>query len=404
MILSPKQKESIKGANKRLNIWEGAVRSSKTWGSLFRWIQFVGKEASPEADLLLIARTERTAYRNIIKPLEMLVGNDCQYTQGRGELRLFDRTINVFGANDERAEGKIRGLTAAGAYGDEVSLWPKSFFNMMLSRLSVENAKFFGTTNPDSPYHYLKTEYIDRQFELDMAVFSFQLDDNPFLSDEFKNNLKKEYRGLWYKRFILGQWCMAEGAVYDFFDEDEHTLTFLPPADSRYVAIDYGTGNPTCFLLFGVNMALRPFCWLEREYYYDSVAVGRSKTDGEYSKDLKKFLGNILPEAIIVDPSAASFKVQLERDGFMFIRDADNSVIDGIRTQARMLVSGEYGIHHSCRRTITDYAAYLWDMKAQRRGEDKPLKQNDHTKDPERYFLQTMFGTNAINYNLLTKE
>jgi hypothetical protein len=197
---------------------------------------------------------------------------------------------------------------------------------------------------------------------------------------------------------------MAEGAVYDFFDEDIHTLQFLPPAESRHVAIDYGTGNPTCFLMFGINMNVRPYVWCEREYYYDSSISGRQKTDAEYSKDLKDFLGKTVPNSIIVDPSAASFKVQLSRDGFIFVKDADNSVLDGIRTQARMLVDGDYAIYKGCRRTIQDYSAYMWDIKAQKRGEDKPLKQDDHTKDPERYLLHTLFGSDRLDYNLLTKE
>lgn len=407
MRLSAKQKWSIQQAQRRLNIWEGAVRSSKTWGSLIRWVQFVGREADPHADLILLGRTERTVYRNVIKPLELLCGNAARYTYGRGELMLLGRLVHVFGANDERSEGKLRGMTAAGAYGDECTIWPEAVFKMMLSRLSADNAKFFGTTNCDSPYHYLKTEYIDRAHELDMFTSHWILDDNPFISPAFKANLKKEYRGLWYKRFIEGLWVMAEGAVYDFWDDAEHVITAPPvsPTGSktRYgVAIDYGTGNPTCFILFGFNKNTRPQVWAEREYYYDSTAAGRQKTDAEYSKDLRKWLRGVVPEVVVVDPSAASLKVQLQQDGFFFIRDAINDVLDGIRTQARLLGLGIYAVMSCCEHTIQDYSAYLWDKNAQKRGEDKPMKQHDHTKDTERYFLHTIFGQGGLDYTALT--
>jgi PBSX family phage terminase large subunit len=399
--LSPKQKASILESNKRLNIWEGAVRSGKTWGSLVRWIKFVGQEADHDADLLMIGRTERTIKRNVIRPLEMLCGNACAYNSGRAEVHLLGRTINVLGASDERAEGKLRGLTAAGCYGDEITLWPESVFKMMLSRLSTDNAKFFGSTNPDSPYHYLKTVYLDRKNELDMYTSNWGIDDNPYLPADFVRSLKKEFRGLWYKRFIDGLWVMAEGAVYDFWDEKEFVIHTTPDGDKKIrwgVAIDYGTGNPTCFILFGMRKGSCPEVWAEREYYYDSQAAGRQKTDSEYSADMRAFLQGVSPEVMIIDPSAASLKLQLRKDGFLFVKDAVNDVLDGIRTQANMLVSGRYALKPACQQTIKDYSAYLWDKNGQKIGVDRPLKQNDHTKDAERYFLHTLYGGDVLDY------
>ena len=401
MKLSPMQIKGIKNSTKRLNILEGAVRSSKTWGSLIRWIQFVGNLKSPEA-CIIAARTERAAVRNIVRPLQRFLGNDnCIYYPGKAEFYIFDKCCYVLGANDIRSEGRIRGLTAAGAYGDELTLWPEAFFKMLLSRLSEPGAQFFGTTNPDNPYHFLKKDYIDRNSELDMYVQHYELDDNPFLSSEFKANLKKEYRGLWYKRFIEGLWCMAEGAVYDMFDERLHVIDKLPVAKSKVVCIDYGTGNPTCFLLMGLNMSIRPKAWIEREYYYDSQQAGRQKTDSEYANDLLRFVGDEPVSIIILDPSAASFKAEIQRKNRFIIRNADNEVLTGIRTQAKMLTNGEYKIHKSCEHTIKDYGAYMWDANAVKRGEDKPLKQNDHTKDAERYGLYSMFNEHVINYDRL---
>lgn len=398
------QKFSYNNANRRLNIWEGPVRSGKTVASIFRWIKFVGE--APGGDLIMTGKTNGTLYRNIIRPMQELLGDDMDYHQEMDcrVVNLWDRKIYCFGANDERAEGKIRGMTVPGSYGDELTLWPESYFTMMLSRMSVRGAKFFGSTNPDNPKHWLK-QLINRKNDLDMNVFHWSIDANIYLPREFIANLKKEYIGLWYRRFILGEWCVAEGAIYDFFDEFIHVIGKKPHAKFYNVSIDYGTGNPTSFGLYGFNPYSIPHVWRERGYWYDSKASGRQKTDTEYSKDLKIFLGDIKPRKIIVDPSAASFKAQLKKDGFSGVCDANNDVLDGIRTQAKMLQSYEYAIvkHPSNEPCIDEYYAYLWDDKAAKRGEDKPLKENDHSKDEERYLLHTCFGTKVLDYSILNR-
>ena len=403
------QKFSYRNSNRRLNIWEGPVRSGKTVSSIFRWIKYIGN--SPGGDLIMTGKTNGTLYRNIIRPMAELLGDDMYYHQELDSrvIDLWGKKIYCFGANDERSEGKIRGMTVAGGYGDEITLWPESYFMMMMSRMSVRNAKFFGSTNPDNPKHWLKS-LINRKNDLDMNVFHWPLDANMeknggYLPDEFVENLKKEYVGLWYRRFILGEWCVAEGAIYDFFDELLHVISKHPPARYHCVSIDYGTGNPTSFGLYGFNPHTTPKVWRERGYWWDSKKEGRQKTDIEYSKDLKSFLRTTKPRKIIVDPSAASFKLQLKKDGFFGVTDANNEVLDGIRTQARMLQSHEYAIvnHSSNQPCIDEYYGYVWDDKASKRGEDKPLKEGDHTKDDERYLLHTLFGEEHINYGLLNR-
>jgi PBSX family phage terminase large subunit len=239
-----------------------------------------------------------------------------------------------------------------------------------------------------------------------MYSLHFGFDDNLSLPDSYKEALKREHVGLWYKRFILGLWVLAEGAVYDFFDEAEPYVLApegLPEARYKAVACDYGTGNPTSFGLFGVNQYARPRCWLEREWYWDSKKQGRQKTDSEYADALEEWLGDDRPRFVLVDPSASSFKEELRRRRLM-VRDADNDVLEGIRTQANMLRNGEYAMSSMCRQNIEDYYAYVWDKRAQERGEDKPIKQNDHTKDRERYFLHTLFGKKHIDWERLTKR
>lgn len=395
--------ESILDSTARLNIWHGPVRSGKTVTSLQRWVEYVVREAPTGGLLVMIGKTEAALERNILKPLADALGRDFRYSMGRHAAWLAGREIVLLGANDERAESKIRGATFAGVYGDELTLWPEGFFRMTLSRLSVRNAKLFGTTNPDGPYHWLKRDFIDRRGELDLAAFTWPLEANTTLDPAYVASLKAEYGigTLWYRRFIDGQWVAAEGAVYDFFNEDEHVIPEAPAAPERlFLSIDYGTSNATSAGLYGAWSRPLP-CGLRAVrldgYYYDGRATGRQKTDAEYADDLEAKFGALKSQLVVIlDPSAASFRAELRRRGWR-VRDAVNDVIDGIRTQARMLRAGEYKLVNvpGNRQAISDYGAYLWDSKAQARGEDKPLKQNDHTKDDERYFLHTVFGFGA---------
>src|ERR1044072_7685910 len=307
-ILSPIQIRSLKESTARLNFWEGPVRSGKSYSCFWRWIDFI--QNGPQGPLIMCGRTEPTIKRNIIRPLYELIGDDLQYQSGKGKVKLWGRTIDVVGANDERAEAKIRGSEYVGALLDEVTILPENFVKMLFSRLSREGAKLFGSTNPDSPFHWLKTDYLDREGEMDVKVFKFSFEDNPSLTEEYKNSLKKEYQGLWYKRYIEGQWVLAEGAVYDFFDEGIHCIDYPPGNASHYiVGIDYGTSNPCVFSLIGYNPSLYPNIWLEKEYYYDSKAKNRQKTDAEYSQDLVAFISGYNVKSIYIDPSALSFKV-----------------------------------------------------------------------------------------------
>ena len=385
---SAKQRQVLREADGRWNIMSGAVRSGKTHASFY--LLPLRVKYQPPGAFLLAGKTERTLRRNVIKPLQQLFPGMVSDVYGEGEINLFGRHAYIVGANDDRAALKIQGSGLVYAYGDEMTTWPDSFFQMLKSRLSDRGAKCDGTCNPESPYHPFKTEFLDLAGDLDIRHWQFHIDDNPFLDPTFVAQLKKEYTGLWHKRFIEGLWVLAEGAVYDMFSEAAHVTDDLPNRfDAYYASVDYGTVNPTAFGLYGVQGQK---AWKIREYYYDASKSQRQKTDSEYSQDMKRFLGEIRPRAIIVDPSATSFKTQLRKDGLTGIMDADNAVVDGIRTQANMLATGRYKIHRGCTETIREYSGYVWDHKAQARGEDKPLKQSDHTKDEERYFLHTVFG------------
>ena len=411
-LFSRKGLQSIDESNARLNIWEGAVRSSKTICSIVRWLEFIA--TAPAGNLLMIGKTERTLRRNILDPIRDIVGKrNFRSNYGNGEVWICGRHIYLAGANDERAEGKIRGMTLVGAYGDELTLWPESFFAMLLSRLSVKGAKFFGTTNPDSPHHWLMKNYLKRG-SLNLKCFHFDLDDNLSLDEQYKTELKKEYTGLWFKRYILGLWVVAEGAIYDCFDESIHVVprAKLPRMRRYWVTCDYGTTNPSVFLLCGEGEDKK--FYIVSEWRYDSSQHhGRQMTDAQQSKALRQWLASyrdkenraIKPKWVFVDPSAASFKVQLFHDGVRGVVDADNAVLDGIRRTSSLIGVGRLLICADCVGLNEEIMGYVWNPKAAKNGEDEPLKQADHGPDAVRYFVNgTRYVWQAWVNNRETEE
>lgn len=408
--MSDAQANSLLDSDKRMNIWHGSVRSSKTIMSIIRWIEYI-KEA-PKGKLLMIGKTERTLKRNILDVIEDMVGtSNYRFSSGKGEVRIFQRVIDIVGANDERSENKIRGTTLAGAYGDELTLWPESFFKMLMTRLSVRGSMFFGTTNPDSPYHWLKKDYLDLEGvigtdgkpKLDMISFHFTLHDNPALDPDYVRALENEYSGLWYKRFILGLWVMAEGVIYDMFNNEKHVLSDdkLPvnvlEFDRYYIPIDYGAANPTTFLLIGerTTAAGEREAYVLKEYYYDGRKEQSQKTNSEYAEDLVEFIGDTIVQAIYVDPSAKSFINELTKNEKITasVTPADNDVVEGIREVSTKLKRGLLYVKDTCLNLLREFNAYVWDAKAQKIGEDKPMKDNDHCLDALRYYVYTRIKT-----------
>lgn len=389
LTLSQKQATSLFDPKARYNIWVGAVRSGKSYTSLICFEDFC--KNGPEGDFVIIGKSLGAIKRNVLSPLRDMLGDRFQVFLYKSEAHLYGRVIHLVGANDERAEHKIRGPTFAGAYVDEITIIPEPVFEMLKSRLSITGAKLFGTTNPDSPFHWFKKKFLDRKEELDVNYWDFKLEDNPSLDRSFIDNIKKEYQGLWYQRYIEGKWVLAEGTIFDFFDEQKHTIDFPPGAADYYVVgVDYGTTNPTAFSLIGYSERTFPNRWLEKEYYWDSRKTLRQKTDTEYAMDLKKFLaGYNNVKAIYIDPSAVSFRVELQRQGFSGLIEAENQVLDGIRYHSIQLSNGTFKICRNCTKAIEEYGTYRWDTKAAERGEDKPVKENDHLMDSIRYALFT---------------
>lgn len=382
-------------ANARINVLDGPVRSGKTMASIVRWIEYL--KTAPPGDLLMSGKTKHTIRRNVLEDMFTIIGrNNYTFNSTDGVIEAFGRRIYVVGANDERAEEKIRGMTIAGWYDDETTLKPESFFKQALARMSVEGAKAFCTTNPDSPYHWLNTEYLENEELISGGIlkrFRFTFDDNLALSEEYKESLKKLYTGLWYKRMILGLWVMAEGVIYDMFDHDNMVVDELPKMLKYWIGVDYGTSNATTFILCGLGEDGR--LYVCDEYYHSGSQSGRQKSPAMYSQDFRKWLAchGITPEYIFIDPSAEGFILQLWSDGVKRIAKADNEVKAGIELVSSIIGNDCFRVHRRCKNVLKELASYVWDPKAQERGEDKPLKQNDHCMDPIRYVAN---GTKLI--------
>jgi PBSX family phage terminase large subunit len=380
-----------------INILEGAVRSGKTWSLHPKAIYCC--DYSVGGKKLITGVSKQSVYNNVLSDLFDIVGvRNYHYTRNTGQLRLCDTEWLVVGAKDEGSEKYIRGLTVGVALCDEISLMPQSFFQMLLSRMSPEGARLYGTTNPDSPYHWLKTEYLDNVELRNRKILwsnHFTMEDNPNLTAEFVESQKRLYTGFFYQRFIEGRWVVAEGAIYkDSWSEDLlYDLHDEPPGlrvrgghEQRIIAVDYGTAKPMVFLdIYDDGERF----WVVREYYWDSAAQMRQKTDAEYVDDLIEFIGPQNDAKVLVDPAAASFKAEMRKRGIWHV-DAENEVNEGIRIASMIL---NQRLVRFCRqttsKTIQEMQAYSWDSKAAQRGEEKPLKVHDHGPDAFRYFAKS---------------
>lgn len=401
-VMSRKQIRSIFESKARINVWHGAVSSGKTIASLLAFLFAVVK--APENGLIyVVGRTIQTIERNLVDVLQQPAGpfgpfaRYVHHTRGSNTAVIFGRVVHLIGANDIRAEGRIRGSTAALIYVDEATLIPEGFFTMCLSRLRVPGAKLLATTNPDGPLHWLRQKFLLRP-ELNMRQWAFQLADNPSLEPSYIADLRNEYTGLFYRRFVLGEWCLAEGAVYDAWNPDIHVVDTLPPmADWIGCGVDVGTTNPFAAELLGLGTdgAL----YFASEYYYASKVKHRQLTDFEYATQMIEWLDGVpLPGAAglrgvrprwtVVDPSAASFRIQLHQLGHNSVL-ADNAVLPGVRTIASLLATQRLFVHRSCKAMIAEFPGYSWDPDAAEKGFDEPLKVDDHCLDGGRYVVRT---------------
>lgn len=397
-------------------IADGAIRSGKTVSMALSFVMWAMENFNGQ-NLGMCGKTVGSFRRNVWFWLKiMLISRGYKYKDHKtenyieitrkGKLNYF----YIFGGKDEASQDLIQGITLAGIFFDEVALMPESFVNQGTGRCSVDGSKFWFNCNPDGPMHWFKVNWIDKstgylskeqQKELvskdivlkNILYLHFTMDDNLSLSEKVKQRYRSTYVGVFFKRYVLGLWVMAEGAIYDMWSEEENEITAdqVPQGYKytmdHYISIDYGTTNPTDYLDIWDD---GDTIWITKEYYYDSKEKGRQKEDAEYADDYEKFVGDDTPIFTIVDPSAASFKTALINRDYI-VKDADNEVSDGIRMTSTMIAQRKIKIvKEACPRTIKDIKSYVWDEKAAKLGEEKPLKVNDHGADALRYFVKTI--------------
>lgn len=380
-------------------ICDGAVRSGKT--SIMS-VSFVlwAMRCFNHRSFAFCGKSVGAVERNIINPL-LGVGYlreqfELQYSRSAHALSVKqgdkENIFYLFGGKDESSASLIQGVTLAGVLLDEVALMPRSFVEQALARCSVTGSKLWFNCNPENPRHWFRQEWILELEKHKAMHLHFLMDDNPSLDKATKERYRSMFSGVFYKRFVLGEWCISEGVIYDMFSEDENVYADgQRPVDlewtgQRTIAIDYGTTNPTRFLdIYDYDGTL----YVDREYNWDSRKEYRQKTDAEYADDLEKFMGTSNPCELIIDPSAASFITECRRRGF-YVRPANNEVLEGIRKVSNLLVKRRIKIHNSCSCLIDEMGTYLWDEKAALHGVEKPVKESDHSADALRYKVNSL--------------
>lgn len=383
MLLSLKQAEFVRKGNHRWNFKGGATRSGKTYLD-FRWIipirirERVGKDGLT----VILGVTKSTIERNVLEPMRTIYGDALVGTISSDNTAwIFGEKCYCLGAEKVSQVSKIRGASIKYCYGDEVADWSQEVFELLKSRLDKAYSCFDGTYNPKGPNHWLKV-FLDSK--ADIFSQTYTIDDNPFLPEAFVENLKREYLGtVFYDRYILGRWALAEGLIYPMFGES-NIVDEEPPAGRYYISVDYGTLNPFSAGLWCVTKqgAVRI-----KEYYYSGRGTQKQLTDEEYYQAIRELADGYNVDYVVIDPSAASFITTVFRHNEFHVVKANNDVMDGIRRTSVYLKSGELKIHRQCKDAIREFGLYRWDEEST---VDKVIKADDHAMDDIRYFANTI--------------
>ena len=402
MPISTKQRQimAFPFTNYDALICDGAIRSGKT---VFMMLSFVddAMRRYNNQRFGICGKTVDSTVKNIIMPYLGLIYAKEKYSiqWKRTDKTLIvskgnvTNTFEIFGGKDESSFALIQGRTLAGVLIDEVALIPRSFVEQACARCSVDGSKLWFNCNPASPQHWFYTEWVCKPKEHNALRLHFLLEDNPSLSQRIIERYKSMYTGVFYNRYILGEWCVAEGLVYDF--GEDNIVDEIPSNGEYYISIDYGTMNPFSAGLWCVlgDRAVRI-----KEYYYNGREKGIQRTDEEYCDNVDDLAKGYNIRQVVVDPSAASFIASLRKRGYA-IRKANNDVLDGIRRTAVYLKNGNIKIHRSCVDSIAEFGLYRWDDKSTA---DTVIKENDHAMDDIRYFANTIMknkvGKSTSNY------
>ncbi|PWG00968.1 PBSX family phage terminase large subunit [Levilactobacillus bambusae] len=384
-------------ADNKALICDGSVRAGKTLIMSMSYVLWSMTKFNHQ-QFGIAGKTIGSLRRNVIRTLvTMLEGRGYNVKDSRTDNMLtitYGNTTNryyLFGGKDESSQDLVQGLTAAGFFFDEVALMPESFVNQALARCNIEGSKYWFNCNPAGPFHWFKTGWVDQLEDKRALHIHFTMEDNPANSAQTLADYQRLYDGVFYQRYILGEWVLADGIVYDNFDKQTMVADAPEGIAKRYcISVDYGTQNPTVFLLWGLYDGV---WWCLKEYYYDGRHSPKQKTDEQYADDFLKFMGN-LKCTVIVDPSAASFIAVLRSRG-VHVEKAKNDVLDGIRLTQTAMNTGKVMFTPRLTNLFKELASYAWDQKASERGEDKVIKQHDHACDAVRYFVVRALGING---------
>ncbi|MFR7855280.1 MAG: PBSX family phage terminase large subunit [Acutalibacteraceae bacterium] len=370
-------------------ICDGAVRSGK---SLCMFVSFIvwAMTNFKNASFAVCGRTASSVRRNLIAPyLPVLsqLGYRCTLKLSGGNIKVrmhgYENTFWIFGGKDEASQSLIQGMTLSGVMFDEVALMPRSFVEQALARCSVEGSKFWFNCNPSNPAHWFYNEWIKKADSKRALYLHFSMEENPSLSKEMLQRYENMYSGAFYERFVKGRWVAADGLIYPMFG-DSCMADCPQQCSGYYISCDYGTVNPTSMGLWGESGGV----WYRtHEYYYSSKRSGAQKTDEEYYAELEKLADGRRINAVICDPSAASFIATIRKHGRFKVIPAKNDVLDGIRRVSDCLKSGRIKICRGCDDSVREFSLYCWDEGA---AKDCPRKENDHAMDDIRYFVSTV--------------
>lgn len=389
---SDKAKDFMYRSDAFINIAHGSVRSGKTIAATLRFLTFLG--SSPYQEFMISGKTRDTIERNVIRDLIKMIDGRVPYKYRKFDnyIEIEDKKVWLIGFSDEGATEKVRGMTIGGWYADEITSASKSTVEMAITRCSLDDAQMFWTMNPESPYHYIYTDYITNQELLNtgtVRVWHFTLDDNLHLSKRYIEELKRVNRKsqVSYKRNILGEWVIAEGAIYDNFDTNKHVINYDPKLHETNITCDYGVSTVTTFGVLGYQKNPRGNkYYLVDETYYDAQEKGVAQSDSDrvdtivYLQD-KYHLGH--KNTVYLPHDAASLKAECKKDKRirMKVRTYRPDTYEDILKIQNLFNNDQFFIHERCKNSITQAQTYSWDIKAQQRGEDKPLKINDHCPD-----------------------
>lgn len=382
MPFSVKQREFFDNANHRWNFKTGATRSGKTYMDYYVIPKRIRARIGKPGLAVILGVTKSTIERNILEPMRNIWGTDLVGGISSSNIcYLFGEKVYCLGAEKVSQVSKLRGSSIKYVYGDEVADWNEEVFEMLKSRLDKPYSCFDGALNPQGPNHWLK-EFLDSE-DLDIYCQKYTLFDNPFLDKGFVDSLCKEYAGsVYYKRYILGEWALAEGLVYPMFSREKHVAKGAIEYHRNsqyYVSIDYGTVNPFAIGIFEFDGRKSTMI---KEFHHRGGTENRVDNE-KYYKDMCDTIGKIPIEYILVDPSAAGFIETINKYAKYIVKRADNDVLNGIQEVTKYLNMGLLQIHESCTETLKEFEGYAWDDKH----DDEVIKENDHHMDLIRYYI-----------------